>query len=501
MIDTQYLGDIPYILVYALPNGSITIERTVVNRLYHYDTNRPIIRFQYTFLLQLSLRDMRRERGDLLFEVLTTGSMLGVLGASYYYKTNLADDSDKILKIAENCGLYKKDEKMRLYRRNHNKAGKYTEYVFKIPLGLELQDFLDKYGKFKDGLNNRSVRRINLHDFKKLRLNSDLIKQIQAIFNNRVQLNKEIEMEYDGMLIMRVYEEGLQDNYPLTEEIMKRCKPWNVALGMALNKEIVHNFESGPHILIGGATDMGKSNILNVVITTLLYNQPNEVELTLIDLKGGLEFGSYEHISQVKNFATNAGEAKTALENVQKEMSDTFEVLRQKGKKDVKALGVKKRHFVIIDESAELSSAGEQDKDEKALKIECENLIKDIARRGRASGIRLLYCTQYPTTETVSSQVKRNLITRICLPVDTSTASTVVLDEGGAEKLPLIQGRAIYKRNRCTQMQAYYINDEIIDNTIKPHIVFRARREDASVSHSTETTKKGGSYTTKFEET
>ncbi|PFP22846.1 hypothetical protein COJ96_25085, partial [Bacillus sp. AFS073361] len=68
------------------------------------------------------------------------------LGASYYYKTNMNDDSDKILKIAENCGLYKKDEKMRLYRRNYNKAKKYTEYVFKIPLGLELQDFLDKYG-------------------------------------------------------------------------------------------------------------------------------------------------------------------------------------------------------------------------------------------------------------------------------------------------------------------------------------------------------------------
>src|SRR5690606_34166205 len=109
------------------------------------------------------------------------------------------------------------------------------------------------------------------------------------------------------------------------------------------------------------------------------------------------------------------------------------------------------RHFVIIDEAAELTSEGESDKEIKELKIQCENIIKDLARRGRASGIRLLYCTQYPTKETVSSQVKRNLMTRISLPVDTSTASLVVLDEGGAEKLPLIQGRAIYKRNRKTE--------------------------------------------------
>jgi hypothetical protein len=412
----------------------------------------------------------------------------------------LNDDSDKILKIAENCGLYKKDEKLRLYRRNYNKEKKYTEYVFKIPLGLELQDFLDKYGKFKDGLNNRSVRRINLKDFKKLRFNVSLPKQIQAILNNRVQLSKEIEMEYDGMLIMRVYDEGLQSSYDLTKEIITAAKPWQVPLGVTLKGQVVHDFENGPHILIGGATDMGKSNILNIIITVLLHNQAQDVEFTLIDLKGGLEFGIYENIPQVKNFATNAEEAKKALENVKEEMERMFNKLRSTGKKNVKALGIKKRHFVILDESAELSSAGEQDKEEKALKIECENLIKDIARRGRASGIRLLYCTQYPTTETVSSQVKRNLITRICLAVDTSIASTVVLDEGGAENLPLIQGRAIYKRNRCTKMQAYYIKDDIIENTVKPHIVFRARKEDASVSYGKEAKETGGSYITKFED-
>jgi hypothetical protein len=111
--------------------------------------------------------------------------------------------------------LYKKDDKMRLFRRNKikdkitkNVVG--TEYVFKIPLGLELKDFTDRYGKFKDGLNNKSVRRINLKDFKVLKFDATLLKQIQAIINKRIQLSKEIEMEYDGMLIMRVYNDGLR---------------------------------------------------------------------------------------------------------------------------------------------------------------------------------------------------------------------------------------------------------------------------------------------------
>lgn len=426
--------------------------------------------------------------------------MLGVLGTSYYYKTNLNKDSDKILKIAENCGLYKKEEKIRLYRRNYNKKLKFTEYVFKIPLGLELEDFQSKFGKFKDGLNNRSVRKIELQDLKRLKFDRSLLKQIQDIINKRVQLNKEIEMEYDGMLIMRVYDQGLQDRYDLTEEIIKKCKLWHVPLGMSLSKEIVHDFEKGPHLLIGGATDTGKSNILNLIITVLLYLHPEDVEFTLIDLKGGLEFGVYENIKQVKNFATNAEEAKDALEKVQEKMSSTFDMLRRKGKKNVKHAGIKKRHFVIIDESAELASAGEQDTEIKKIKIECENLIKDIARRGRASGIRLLYCTQYPTTETVSSQVKRNLMVRICFPVDTSTASGVVLDEGGAEKLPLTQGRAIYKRNRKSEMQAYLVEDDFIEKIITPHINFRARSEDNSAPHRDEKEKPGGSYTTIIEE-
>lgn len=435
----------------------------------------------------------------MLFEMVTTGSMLGVLGASYYYRNNYNKDSDKIIKIAENCGLTKKGEGLRLYRRNYNRQYKYTDYIYKIPLGLELKDFNDKHGKFADGLNNRSVRRIVLKDFKGLTLRGNVLKQIHDILNNRVPLNKAVEFEYDGMLLVRVYDEGLGTDYGITTDIMKGVDSWHAPLGLTLKGQLVHDFETGPHILLGGATDMGKSTILNVIITTLLHNHADDVEFTLIDLKGGLEFGVYENCKQVKHFATNVEEAHEALTNVQLEMSRTFEQLRRTGKKNVKRAGIKKRHFVIIDESAELASEGEADKEVKKLKVACEGLIKDIARRGRASGVRLLYCTQYPTTETVSSQVKRNLITRICLPVDTATASNVVLDESGAEALPLIQGRAIYKRNRKQVMQAYNVSDKVVEGVVKVNIRARGEQREKPNAHGIKTQATGREYTTKFE--
>lgn len=438
----------------------------------------------------------------MLFELLTTASALGVGAYATYHKKNFSKDSDKILKIADNCGLYKKDDHLRLFRRSYNAKEKFTEYVFKIPLGLELKDFTEKQGKFKDGLNNKSMNVVSLKDFKNLKFDKTIIKQIQAIFNKRIQLNKEITMEYDGMLVMRVFDEGLKENYPITEQMMRKCKSWCVALGKGLGKEIIHNFEKNPHMLIGGATDMGKSNLLNLIIVTLILNHADDVEFTLIDLKGGLEFAPYECIKQTKYFATNIKEAYIALNNVVVDMEETFQELRKKGKKNVQQLGITKRHFVIIDEAAELSSNGEQDKDEKVLKVHCENLIKDIARRGRASGIRMIYSTQYPTTETVSSQVKRNLLTRISLAVDTSTASQVVLDESGAEKLPLIKGRAIYKKMKCETMQSYYIEEEVSGPiiNIQPKRIFNKEGVIFDAPFQKNPTREGGSYITEFEE-
>lgn len=241
---------------------------------------------------------------------------------------------------------------------------------------------------------------------------------------------------------------------------------------------------------------MGKSTILNVIFSSLINNHPKDVEFTLIDLKGGLEFGAYENIKQVKYFATDINDAEIVLNQVKYEMEKTFNTLKKKGKKNVKQAGIKKRHFIIIDEAAELTSEGETDKDIKKQKIRCENLIKDISRRGRASGMKLIYSTQNPTSEVIGSQTKRNLITRICLPVDTSTASIVVLDEGGAEKLPLIQGRSYYKRHRKELMQSYLIEEDLINEIINPHIM----KEGTNAPGKVEKPAKAGADPFKFEE-
>lgn len=128
-----------------------------------------------------------------------------------------------------------------------------------------------------------------------------------------------------------------------------------------------------------------------------------------------------------------------------------------------------------MDEAAELSSSGDPDKESKKKKIECEKILSEIARIGGALGYRLVYATQYPTGDVLPRQIKQNATSKLCFLLDTEVASMVVLDEPGAESLPFIPGRGIYRTERKTIVQAPFIENDFIDRTIKPHITIKAK--------------------------
>lgn len=56
-------------------------------------------------------------------------------------------------------------------------------------------------------------------------------------------------------------------------------------------------------------------------------------------------------------------------------------------------------------------------------------------------------------------QVKMNIVTRISFIAAAQIASRVILDEIGAEDLPSIPGRAIYKVEKNRVIQVPYIDD------------------------------------------
>lgn len=197
---------------------------------------------------------------------------------------------------------------------------------------------------------------------------------------------------------------------------------------------IFHDFEESPHFVLGSATRYGKSNFLNMLIVTLLLTQGENVSFTLIDLKGGIEFGDYENLKQVKRIAYESEEAREALGEAVEDMKRKQQELRGNGFRKIQEAGDKVRHFIIIDEVGELNPDEAVGKEDKRLKEGCQLYMSKIARLGAGLGFRQVLATQYPTGDVIPRQCKQNSDAKLCFRVQDGTASRVVLGREGAEQ-------------------------------------------------------------------
>jgi hypothetical protein len=424
-----------------------------------------------------------------LFEIVSTTAMATLAGYSFLKtKGPATNDPEKIKRIFENAGWSgAHGETIRIHRKRKITGG--MEYVYQLPLGFDRTKIETNKHILEDGLNVRhKMIDFDPGDLLKVKLDRTVIQQIRKIVTSKKVKRKEIDVEFDGMLKIRVYNEPMKDKIDWNE-ILLAPGTWSVPIGYTRDEEVIrHDFDKSKHLIVAGATGYGKSVVLKLIVTTLIAQQPDDVELSLIDLKGGSAFHRFKDCKQVKYYSRDPEEAQKDLIEIQKEMNESFKQVVDNGFEDVKEAEIKKRHFVVIDESADLSDH------QTAMDI-----VTDIARRGRSAGFYLVFCTQYPTAQVIPSQTKRNIIARLSYVVDTDTASRVVLDEGGADKLPDIPGRGIYKNNvKRHTVQTPFMNNKQIQERITPHIVFKPRKDDHDGQKSDQTTK-DRKYSIEFE--
>jgi DNA segregation ATPase FtsK/SpoIIIE, S-DNA-T family len=403
----------------------------------------------------------------MIFEV-ASSLLFGTI--ALYSKTKQSNggmsEAHKIQRIFANTGLnVKEDNKVLTAQLIRNKKRAWgRELVFRIPLGRSFEDYQNKLNTIQDGINTK--KRLWEIDFKALRQ-----LDIKSILKKHKTTYKEVEMSYDGMLKIKIYNQPMPEKKNYNEIELK--SGWKIPIGSTRNKTIFHDFDQIYNMLVGGAVGGGKSSFLDMLICHLLLTNPENVRFTLIDLKGGVEFNRFKVCKQVVGYVEEAAEAEEALQNVVEEMKRTLELLKEKNCRNVIEAGIKERHFIIIDEIGELASHKEVDPQLKKVKEKCEYLLSNICRLGRAQGIRVIVATQHPTADVVPIQVKRNCDSRLCYRVDGTSASMVVLDSAGAESLPVIRGRAIYKSGADKfTIQTPWINEtemeEIIQINIRP---------------------------------
>lgn len=396
----------------------------------------------------------------MIFEILSTTLMGGLAFKAHLSKKGEGNDSKKLNKIFALSGLNVKHGSetftTQLVKKRDYEWG--TEYRYRIPLGRSFEDYLAKQKVIEAGINTRTVK-LSLKDIREMKLDRNLITNIKSLQEKKLLDRKEVELHYDGLLKIRVYHEPLPKKIDWKPEFVKE-NSWSVLVGFDRLETLYHDFDKRKHLIIAGATGFGKSVIMKSIVVSLVLSKPNDVSFSLIDLKGGSAFSRFKDMKQVTNFGTDNEQALEILKDVQQKMNHDYKQIVDKGFEDVSEANVTKRHFLIIDEAADLA-------DDR----QCMDILTDIVRKGRGAGYYVIYATQYPSAQAISMQIKRNIPARLCFVLDSSTASLTVLDRSGAEHLPEVPGRGIYKNVSQTILQTPYIENSTISTLIQPFIV------------------------------
>lgn len=231
-----------------------------------------------------------------------------------------------------------------------------------------------------------------------------------------------------------VYLRDLIENQQFTEAKSKLT----AALGMDVGgNPIYFDIAKMPHMIIAGATGMGKSVCINSIIISILYKaKPEDVKLILIDPKK-VEFNLYKDIPHL--YAPVVSEPKKAagaLASAVAEMERRFELIEEVGVRDIASYNAAtendpyKEHMphmvIIIDELADLMMTAPDD---------VEASICRLAQKARAAGIHIIIGTQRPSVDVITGLIKANIPSRIACTVSSQVDSRTIIDIAGAEKL------------------------------------------------------------------
>lgn len=224
-----------------------------------------------------------------------------------------------------------------------------------------------------------------------------------------------------------------------------------------------------PHLLVGGSTGGGKSNVINVILCTLIQkHSPQRVQFVLIDLKDGLEFQHFERIPHLLcPVITELEVVLTKLGQIETLRRERSEQLARAGVKDLdeynKLDGVKPmpRIVVVFDEYAAIQI-------DRDLAESVQQTVMQLLNKGRAAGIHLIISTQNPSVEIIPGVSKNNITARISTPMPTKAASQTILGVGDAADLPNKKGRIILMIGaRLLKLQAPHVRKSDLQYALK----------------------------------
>jgi S-DNA-T family DNA segregation ATPase FtsK/SpoIIIE len=190
----------------------------------------------------------------------------------------------------------------------------------------------------------------------------------------------------------------------------------------------------GPHALVAGTTGSGKSELLQTLVASLaLANRPDQLQVVLVDYKGGAAFAECAELPHCAGLITDLDGhlVHRALASLTAELKRREGLLAAVGASNLEAFWIARpdtvlpRLVIVIDEFASLVE-------------EVPDFVKGvvgIGMRGRSLGVHVVLATQRPGG-VITADLRANVNLRICLRVADPQESTDVVDAPDAARIP-----------------------------------------------------------------
>ena len=221
----------------------------------------------------------------------------------------------------------------------------------------------------------------------------------------------------------------------------------------------------GPHGLCIGATGSGKSEFLRTLVLGLaMTHSPEQLNMVLVDFKGGATFAGMSQMPHVSAVITNLSQELTLVDRMQDALSGEMvrrqELLREAGnfasirdyeraRAGGEELAPLPSLFIVVDEFSEMLSA----------KPEFIDLFVAIGRLGRSLGLHLLLASQR-LEEGRLRGLESHLSYRVGLRTFSAQESRSVLGVPDAYELPAVPGLGYLKPDptTMTRFKAAYVS-------------------------------------------
>ena len=304
---------------------------------------------------------------------------------------------------------------------------------------------------------------INLFDDISLSLAAEGIR-MEAPIPGKAAIGVEIPNKKPQMVLLRdlIERDEFQNSDSMTMACFGKDVTGNAVLG---------DIAKMPHMLIAGATGMGKSVCINSIMISMLYRaRPDELKFIMIDPKM-VEFNGYNGIPHLLiPVIIDVKQAAGALMWAVEQMEKRYEMFLKYSVRNLDGYNEKMRAdsslgeplpkiVIVIDELNDLMLQARKP---------VEDLIMRIAQKARAAGIHLIIGTQRPSVDVITGVIKANIPSRIACKVASFTDSKTILEQAGAEKL-LNNGDMLFwpvGKPKPTRVQGAFVSDAEVEKVM-----------------------------------